>query len=512
MSIDCPDGNDHRLPYPTTTERYSHPECLAVLAHILGYEVPTLRGARILEIGCADGTNLLPMAYTLAEAELTGIDVSDSQIQRARQDASALGLRARFETIDILDYDCPSESFDFIIAHGFYSWVPEHVRAHLMAQIAHGLTPTGLAYVSYNTYPGWHEKQATRDFLLFMTESEKSQKSMAENASALARHMAHAYGDFAYPKAAGLAKYAAMFARLPPAYLAHGPLSSTNSPIYFDDFVARANKHGLHYVADAEHGWVTEDHPLFGHFGLSHFVTEHPEKMEQVLDFLENKSFRRSILTKSRQKPMPSPQKVPRLFLSSQARVTGPEHDLEKNDNIHFEHSDKPGIEVEIADPFIKTLMIVLAEIPRQRFRYSTLIKEVEQRRGHVLDHDSEEALWVDLVKLFSHGLLGLHLQCPSALTLDPDASLMAHPMSRYLSERQDEVPNYEHESVRINAVQGRLLRLMDGTLTLTQLLDVLEQADEGPLSNIDREHALENLLGLDEMSLVRRLINEPIV
>ena len=71
----------------------------------------------------------------------------------------------------------------------------------------------------------------------------------------------------------------------------------------------------------------------------------------------------------------------------------------------------------------------------------------------------------------------------------------MAHPMSRYLSERQDEVPNYEHESVRINGVQGRLLRLMDGTLTLTQLLDVLEQADAGPLGNIDREHALENLL-----------------
>jgi len=56
--------------------------------------------------------------------------------------------------------------FDFIICHGVYSWVPDEVQEAILAACGRLLSPTGVAYVGYNTYPGWRAKEIGRGAML----------------------------------------------------------------------------------------------------------------------------------------------------------------------------------------------------------------------------------------------------------------------------------------------------------------------------------------------------------
>ena len=57
--------------------------------------------------------------------------------------------------------------FDYIIAHGVYSWIPPNARDHLLRVCKENLSPNGVAYVSYNVYPGWHMRGMIRDMMLY---------------------------------------------------------------------------------------------------------------------------------------------------------------------------------------------------------------------------------------------------------------------------------------------------------------------------------------------------------
>jgi SAM-dependent methyltransferase len=99
------------------------------------------------------------MALELAEARFVGIDLSSRQIAEGRSVVERLGLRnLNLRAISIMDVDRRLGNFDYIICHGVYSWVPEPVRDKILAICAESLAPDGIAYVSYNTYPGWRAR------------------------------------------------------------------------------------------------------------------------------------------------------------------------------------------------------------------------------------------------------------------------------------------------------------------------------------------------------------------
>src|SRR6185436_12341439 len=51
------------------------------------------------------------------------------------------------------DFDLPR--FDYIVAHGVYSWIDATGREDVRRFIDRHLAPGGLVYVSYNAMPGW---------------------------------------------------------------------------------------------------------------------------------------------------------------------------------------------------------------------------------------------------------------------------------------------------------------------------------------------------------------------
>src|SRR5262245_47574369 len=145
------------VPYEGHAFPLTHPDRLATIATLFGMRPPPPHKARVLELGCGTGDNLIPMAVSMPHASFVGCDLSAVHVARARATADRLGLdNVVIEQRDILELDRGGGEFDYLICHGVFSWVPPRVQDRILALAHELLSPQGVALVSYNTYPGWH--------------------------------------------------------------------------------------------------------------------------------------------------------------------------------------------------------------------------------------------------------------------------------------------------------------------------------------------------------------------
>lgn len=144
--------------YPPMSHPSADPAVNAAVARFFGLSGSKVEGARILEIGCGTGHHLLSVAYHWPTTECVGVDVSKKYISRAKNLARQVGLKnVSFQEASILDFD-PEGEFDFIIAHGVFSWVPNEVKVGMMDFIGKRLSKDGVAVVSFNVVAGWRER------------------------------------------------------------------------------------------------------------------------------------------------------------------------------------------------------------------------------------------------------------------------------------------------------------------------------------------------------------------
>src|ERR1700691_1662051 len=154
------------FPYPKT-----HPDCLAAMAILHGLSPAPVAHCRVLEIGCNEGANLIPMAYAIPGSEFVGFDLAGLRIERGQERIRELGIRnVRLFQGDLLELGNELGQFDYILAHGFYAWVPEPVRDRLLALCGELLTANGVAFVSYNALPGGNFRSMIREMMQFSAE------------------------------------------------------------------------------------------------------------------------------------------------------------------------------------------------------------------------------------------------------------------------------------------------------------------------------------------------------
>lgn len=234
------------IPYPHT-----HPAHLAALATAHGGAPPDPDRARILEIGCGGGGNLLPLAASLPGATVWGVDPAVTEIERARAEADALGLSNLALAAVGVEAVPAGPPFDFVVAHGVLSWIPPTAQDALWALLRDRTAPGAVVVLSFNTYPGWTTRGAVRALMRWGSRAAPDPGARVAAARAvLAELVAETPEDSLW--GAVLRSEQRVVDRVDDWYLFHDHLSEHNTPFWFAEVAERAAAAGLSYVCDAE--------------------------------------------------------------------------------------------------------------------------------------------------------------------------------------------------------------------------------------------------------------------
>jgi SAM-dependent methyltransferase len=285
------------VPYSVGAFPQTRPDRLATAATLFGMRPAPPSRCRVLELGCASGGNLIPMALADPGSRFVGVDLSRRQVEDGRAVAGELGLtNIDLRAMSIADIGEGFGEFDYVLAHGVYSWVPPEVQGKILEVCSRNLAPGGVAYVSYNTYPGWHARGAIREMLGYHTARVKDPGDRVKAARGLLAFLAGSA-----PQADGgyggmIRQELAVLAATPDTYLLHEHLEEYNEPLYFHEFARRCAGHGLQYLGEAQ---VSAMMP--GRFGdeaerTLRRISPDLLHMEQYMDFLRNRMFRQTLV------------------------------------------------------------------------------------------------------------------------------------------------------------------------------------------------------------------------
>jgi SAM-dependent methyltransferase len=234
------------LPYDSLPLPETQPDFLAAVAKLHGFDAPDPSRARILELGCAQGGNLIPLAWRWPGSDCVGVELSRVQAEAGTAFVQALGLSSvRILHGDLAALPDDLGEFDFIIAHGVFSWVPPAVQQALLEVCRRHLSPHGIAYVSFNVAAGWQALQPLRAALIERTSAELPAPQRHQQALHVLDALQAEWTDPVLLKEIAYLKTAA------PSYLFHEYLAEFNAPMPFSEFSAQLNKHGLRYVGEA---------------------------------------------------------------------------------------------------------------------------------------------------------------------------------------------------------------------------------------------------------------------
>ena len=291
------------LTYKSAAFAQSSPYKLEACATLLGINPPPCKNAKVLEIGCSFGGNLIPFAVNNENARVVGIDLSGEQIRRGKEIVKEIGLQ-NLELIhgDICEFKS-DEKFDYIIAHGVFSWVPDFVKDAILRVVRENLSQNGVAFISYNTYPGWKAKDVVRDLMLLAAKDKDSTEERlkaAKEALLIFKEILLAKDNEIYEKQIPLKVLLFWIDNIlskSDFYVAHEFLEEINDPFYFKDFNAMLAKNDLAYLCE----YGLED--LFvPDLGIEHVDSYKDKKfkdridLEQFMDILSNKVFRQSLI------------------------------------------------------------------------------------------------------------------------------------------------------------------------------------------------------------------------
>jgi SAM-dependent methyltransferase len=448
--------------YAAQSNALTHPDRLATVAVLHGLSAATPVNCSVLEIGCSDGANLLPMAASLPGAVFAGCDLSPQAIALARLAVSETGLgNVTLVEGDLRALPDSLGSFDFIIAHGIYSWVPAPVRDAVLALAAERLSPAGLLFASYNVYPGCHVRKAVWEALRFHSAAFAGARERLDAARALAAALAEA-GRTQNENDALLRREFARVAQETDSALYHDDLGFPNDPVYFHEFADHARRHGLAFVSEAR---------LFNSssFGvparMQPFVSESDRvRREQYLDFAVLRRFRQSILCRAHREASIawSPQRARTMHAAasvSLTRAAGQQRALLNPSRSPLDAADSTALQ--------RMLERLLEVAPR-----SLAVTDLEAGAAR-----ASRPVSLLLAEAFVADEVALHVH-PPRITETPPQRPLASPVARWQARTGRNIVNLDHETLQIADAGARaLLALFDGARDRAALDDAVGSA-----------------------------------
>lgn len=438
---------------------------------------PPARAARVLEIGCASGGHIIPLAATLPEAQFVGVDLSSVQIAQGQARIERLGLgNISLSARGLSEIDAADGTFDYIVCHGVYSWIPEPVRKDLLRVVAERLAPDGVAAISFNVLPGWRMFQIARDSLLLHARLQNDPAQRAAHSRELFALLAEqsrdrgSFGRFWRDEARRLAATG-------DAYIAHEFFEDANSPVTFSDFCAALDGCGLAYLGESVVSANFEECIApEGAQSIRALARGDDAKREQYIDIFCGRTFREALVVRApraadirREPPLDHLDEF--HFIAARDLKTKP---FEGEDGAWLIADGDEGVVLRDAG-VVRAIERMIERQPR-----SSRLEDIAPAGA------SEPALRAGvadaLVRLVQFGhcaISTLPVECATRLAERPVAWRLAASDAPH----SEMTANLRHAPMQLQPLQRELLPLLDGTRTRDDLVaHAVDLAERGVL------------------------------
>ncbi len=482
------------VPYESYPYQMSHPYHLMTLGVLFGLQAPSPQKARILELGCAAGGNILPHAINYPESEFVGVDLSAVQIGEARKHVEALGLKnIKFHQCSISDVDNSFGNFDYIICHGVLSWVPEGVRRKILEIVGNNLTPNGIAYISYNTLPGWNMIRTIRDMMLYHSNRFTDVREKIAQARLLLEFVKDSLEGANTPYAEVLKTEAALLAKQSDHYLRHDHLEEDNKQYYFYEFMEEAKGYNLQYLSDT-------------HLSTMYLGNMPPKvaqklqeindivRTEQYMDFITNRRFRSTLLCRNTVVLNRSinNEDILKFNLNFNIVPEKPLNEIDINDSLEvakFFYNNSKESNVSTSSPIMKAIIYTFSENVSNYVSFDKIAVAANKKLGGNKLAEVKREFLTNAMKLVLQGYINISLQNNQSRA-NLEKPKVWH-FASYQSANNGAsmwVTNTLHSAIGINLFEKIAIKYMDGKHNTTQIIDnVMEHVNKGEL-NISRD------------------------
>ena len=467
------------IPYPTSPFRQTRPERLAAIAKLFGLEAPPAEKCRVLELGCSMGGNLIVMAHDHPGSRFLGIDASSRQIAEGWKTIDALGLKnIQLRHLDILDAGEDIGEFDYIVSHGVYSWVPPAVQTRMLEIVQRSLAPNGVAYISYNTYPGWHIRGVVRDMMFYRgMQFADPQKGLAQ-AKSLVEFVAQSSMGSDTPYQRLLQSELKHIGQMEDYYLQHEHLEEHNQPIYFHEFARRLAVNGLQYLGDADFSTMVSTNFSPEVAKTLHELGAHDiVQREQYMDFVRCRYFRKTLVCRSsvRLTRTLTPAVVKDLLLASDAAPASADWSLDPAQTVSFESPG--GYRISCRSPLTKAALRALKLEWPMPVAFAELLARARSEAAREglppPEGDAEEFLAGEVLTGMAAGVIEWRLT-PVAFTTAVGDRPATSALARLQAAQGYKATNLRGELVTLDEIHRQALRLLDGRRTRAELIDGL--------------------------------------
>ncbi|MEF9977150.1 MAG: class I SAM-dependent methyltransferase [Thermomonas sp.] len=503
-----------KVRYPAQVYPKLHPARLGAIARLHGVPVASPRSCRLLEVGCGDGLGLITLAMAYPQSSFIGVDLSNAAIERGNAQRDALGLdNLTLLAADLLEWDPGDRPYDYVIAHGFYSWVPQVVRERLLALCNQAMAPGGIACISYNALPGCHMRRMLWEMLKFHTGGIHEPAARIAAAQEFLQLLKSGLPEGSLYATTMTGEIDELSGRLDPNVLFHDDLAEINDPFTLDQFLKHAHAHDLGFVAEANyHEMSTRTahervRPLLDDIASDDLATK-----EQYLDFFTGRRFRQTILCRKSAMPSATQQASAIASLQLASALQPDEGGADEAGRVRFSLPTAGGVVTD--NPVVQAMLRDCVQAYPSPQPVRELFDLASGQQDSVNDDALERACQF-IGRAFAVGIVELHCDGP-AFANEAGALPLASPLARLQAARgENRVTSLRPSTVDMEDPATRALLLaLDGTRDRQAIVafvtDALAQertvdAEDRDLPGADEleRHLEYNLLKMAKLGLL---------
>ncbi|MEO8180371.1 MAG: class I SAM-dependent methyltransferase [Deltaproteobacteria bacterium] len=493
-----------QVEYPGRPYLQTHPASIAAYARMMNLSPASAERCRVLELGCGDGTNLLGMAAALPGSTFVGVDLVGNAIGAGAELAREAELsNITLHQADFAGLDPGLGSFDYVIAHGVYSWVPPLARTQLLAAMARHLAPDGLAFISYATYPGAHLREIAREMMQFHGRGGGEPMLRVARAVEFVRFVRGTQGASTYGGI--LEQELSRLGRGDWRYVLHDDFADHHHAVQFHEFASEAAASGLGFATEIPLGpWPSVGFPAAIRKSIESFAEGDAVAREQYVDFVRGTAFRQSLLchASSTAQAEGHEERLMSLLVRSDLQPQAPRPEIKSRDKVRF--VTRLGDTADADEPLIKAIFVTLGNARLMPLPVSEVLARAEPlaglspAEGEVLAGRIRAVAGM-LLNAASRRLVSIQAS-PARFATSASERPRASPLVRAQARRGDIVTNLRHEPIQVDSRVHPLVLRADGTHTQAELRTLLAQAKPDGKPHVEPE-IFERILqhGIDQ-------------